>query len=205
MISDPNYQWWSEYAGCRNCGDDNLAIQYMTATHGKCHDCMGFYLIERSKHLCSFTLEEFKDWKNQYGRRCTYCGIDAGQLWRMNAAAINGGRLESIGVDRVDNERGYDLDNIVACCGPCNRIKANFFTFEEMRKIGLALQPIWRQRLEDEEIKEREREMALERAHQAAINNPPPPVVIEKTSRDIAREQREWLRERRARQAAAEL
>ena len=32
---------------------------------------------------------------------------------------------ESIGIDRIDNSRGYNDDNVVACCKLCNRFKCN--------------------------------------------------------------------------------
>ena len=34
------------------------------------------------------------------------------------------------GVDRVDNTKGYTIDNCVSCCSMCNRMK-NIFTKEE--------------------------------------------------------------------------
>lgn len=34
-----------------------------------------------------------------------------------------GGTIESVGLDRVDNNCGYVLDNVVPCCGKCNRAK----------------------------------------------------------------------------------
>lgn len=38
---------------------------------------------------------------------CRYCGSD----------------IKTIGVDRVDNTRGYVLDNVVSCCTTCNLMK----------------------------------------------------------------------------------
>lgn len=36
-------------------------------------------------------------------------------------------------LDRIDNDRGYELSNVLPCCGPCNRIRNNYLTVEEMR------------------------------------------------------------------------
>lgn len=45
----------------------------------------------------------------QFWRRpCTYCGE----------------AVETIGLDRIDNARGYELGNVAPCCAPCNRAKA---------------------------------------------------------------------------------
>jgi len=51
---------------------------------------------------------------------CYYCGKQPNQK-------IRGFRLGDIyfynGIDRVDNERGYTIDNCVSCCKRCNTIK----------------------------------------------------------------------------------
>lgn len=36
----------------------------------------------------------------------------------------------------LNNNKGHLKNNIVPCCYKCNTIKNNFFTFEEMKKIG---------------------------------------------------------------------
>lgn len=43
---------------------------------------------------------------------CTYCGAPA-----------SAGSLGYNGIDRVDNNRGYEPDNVVACCSVCNSAK----------------------------------------------------------------------------------
>lgn len=36
------------------------------------------------------------------------------------------------GLDRLDNLKGYILDNVVSCCGSCNQIRNRWLTSEEM-------------------------------------------------------------------------
>lgn len=36
------------------------------------------------------------------------------------------------GLDRVDNSRGYSMDNVLPCCKNCNRIKGDILSYEEM-------------------------------------------------------------------------
>ena len=47
-------------------------------------------------------------------------------------------------IDRMDNAVGYHGVNCASCCYVCNRIKSNFFTADEMKKIGqLFVHPKW--------------------------------------------------------------
>lgn len=39
------------------------------------------------------------------------------------------------GIDRVDNSRGYEKDNIQACCGECNYMKKNFDSFVFIQQL----------------------------------------------------------------------
>jgi len=57
-------------------------------------------------------------------RPCHYCGA----LPAREASGVGKRRrrLDGLrnGVDRVDNDRGYEPDNVVACCWPCNAAKS---------------------------------------------------------------------------------
>jgi hypothetical protein len=39
------------------------------------------------------------------------------------------------GLDRVDNSKGYTKDNVVACCGPCNRFRGDSVSHTDFIKI----------------------------------------------------------------------
>lgn len=51
---------------------------------------------------------------------CYYCGIEPKQIAQEK---LSNGYYIYNGIDRVDNTRGYILDNVVPCCGTCNRAK----------------------------------------------------------------------------------
>jgi hypothetical protein len=38
-----------------------------------------------------------------------------------------------IGLDRINNNLGYSLDNVLPCCGNCNKIRQDKLTVEEMK------------------------------------------------------------------------
>lgn len=60
---------------------------------------------------------------------CFYCGVEPRQIRRVETGR-NGKPYVYNGLDRVDNERGYVLGNVVPCCGDCNYAK-RFRTPEE--------------------------------------------------------------------------
>ena len=55
--------------------------------------------------------------------KCTYCD----ELIRSTGS----------GLDRIDNSKGYQINNVLPCCGTCNDIRGNNLTVEEM-KIAMA-------------------------------------------------------------------
>lgn len=54
----------------------------------------------------SLSKDEFKEF---WQKRCTYCDS----------------QVKTIGLDRVDNNVGYIIENVVSCCEICNRMKRN--------------------------------------------------------------------------------
>lgn len=52
---------------------------------------------------------------------CFYCGTSPSNVVRRNGR--NTGSYTYNGLDRIDNERGYFIDNVVPCCWKCNSSK----------------------------------------------------------------------------------
>lgn len=53
--------------------------------------------------------------------KCFYCGKD-----------------RCLGIDRIDNSKGYTIDNCVPCCGCCNKMKMDLhlsFFLQQIEKI----------------------------------------------------------------------
>jgi hypothetical protein len=55
-------------------------------------------------------------------RNCFYCGIEPKQKRYARSASRENFYVYN-GIDRVDNNKGYIPDNVVACCIHCNRAK----------------------------------------------------------------------------------
>lgn len=63
----------------------------------------------------NLTKEEFESYENI---PCYYCN-----------------EIVRIGLDRLDNEKGYVISNCVSCCGVCNRMKMNLDVNVFLNKI----------------------------------------------------------------------
>ena len=67
------------------------------------------YIKSAKERKLKFDLS-FEEFMTFWQKPCYYCGD----------------KIETIGLDRVDNKKGYSLDNIVSCCWECNIIKRDF-------------------------------------------------------------------------------
>ena len=47
--------------------------------------------------------------------------------------------LKGYGLDRIDNLKGYKVNNIVPCCSDCNVIRSNKLSYEETKVVIKAL------------------------------------------------------------------
>lgn len=43
-------------------------------------------------------------------------------LWRADCVYC-GEKIDTIGIDRIDNSYGYTIDNVIPCCTNCNKMK----------------------------------------------------------------------------------
>lgn len=77
----------------------------------------------------------YDDFLSISSKECFYCGqMDKRNKWAYIGSAANSSFLESVnnrelydsminGLDRLDSSLGYTMDNVVSCCGTCNRAK----------------------------------------------------------------------------------
>lgn len=68
-----------------------------------------------------------------YNRKCVYCGD-----------------THNIGLDRIDNTKGHEIDNVVPCCYECNVARGNNFSYEEMLIIGESIRKVKSNRIKNE-------------------------------------------------------
>jgi len=100
----------------------------------------GVYILIKSsakRRQVEFNLskEDFINWLNKQPKTCIYC-----KRTLSEALKDRNNKFKRLTIDRMDNSRGYEINNIVLSCYKCNAIKSNIFTYLEMLKIGKILQ-----------------------------------------------------------------
>lgn len=64
-------------------------------------------------------------WERIIHMPCHYCGC---REQRTSRGSLRACVVTIVGVDRIDNDRGYTEENCVPCCGQCNRAKGTLAT-----------------------------------------------------------------------------
>jgi hypothetical protein len=131
---------------CRcDCGNE-VIVNYVDIVIGRTQSCKCIFKLEpgeasfnrlyysyknsgranrNNKHANS-ARNIFKITKDQFReltkKNCYYCGREPSSV-----ALYKNGNGEYLynGLDRVDNDKGYTLDNVVTCCGECNYYKGS--------------------------------------------------------------------------------
>lgn len=70
---------------------------------------------------------------------CHYCARPPYTPWNFQATGQMRDLFYYSGIDRLDNEKGYVVDNVVPCCKECNGLKSDRLTESETRAVAQAL------------------------------------------------------------------
>ena len=62
-------------------------------------------------------------------KKCYYCGLEPDNIEKTKGC--NGNYIYN-GLDRIDNTKGYTIDNVVSCCKICNQAK-HTLTIQEFK------------------------------------------------------------------------
>ena len=100
----------------------------------------------------TISLATFATWFATAPRHCAYCKITEDHLPLLGVLTQMGYPLSRLGVDRLDSNRGYEIDNIQLCCFACNKVKSNTFATDEMFLLGATVSQVWVIRLASQGI-----------------------------------------------------
>lgn len=158
---------------CPSCATTDGLLRYRSGRVRLCYDCQRFQRIvancarQQAKYDTNprrgqlvrparmrMSSDEYLRWCREHDRVCAYCAITQAELPYAGQRARNGLTVEALGIDRVDNDRDYESQNIVWCCAGCNAIKSNLYTPQDMRELGPAAGRIYRRRVQHELLSE---------------------------------------------------
>lgn len=111
---------------CFSC-KENFTTNLLSNTCNKCHlrdphQRFGYAKKQAMKRNIIWSLT-FENYINLIKPDCYYCD---GILGKVEC---------SVGLDRLDNSKGYEIDNVVSCCRICNITRGEAWTPEETRHI----------------------------------------------------------------------
>jgi len=108
----------------KSCGCDKVEVIQKMANARKIERSSLIRLYRKYKQgakIRNYTFDlELDEFEKLTSSDCAYCGCPPTQMIETNGwqpvYMYNG-------IDRVNNARGYELDNCVPCCGLCNQMK----------------------------------------------------------------------------------
>jgi len=114
-------------------------IKYTQAHAGE-RDYRGYIRPKRKNMTC--TQLEFVEWYKSQPKKCAYCDIPDEYIDKLNDTVMK--RSKRLTIDCKDNDKGYDLDNLVLSCHRCNFMKSDILSYDAMRDVGQRhIKPIW--------------------------------------------------------------
>jgi len=75
------------------------------------------------------------EWYNKQEQICYYCKRTLNEI-NQDTKEQSQNYKTRLSIDRKDSNKGYILNNIILACFRCNAIKSDYFTEQEMLKIG---------------------------------------------------------------------
>jgi hypothetical protein len=138
--NNPNKDGYNSH--CKQCKREYFSKWSKTAS--------GIYTSSkfqrRNKKIFNMTREEFYRWYKTQPRKCAYCDLPEEEIPNINDSQIS--RMHRLGLDCMDNKKGYVIGNLVLSCLRCNFMKGDFLGYEAMRDIGQRyIKPMWEKQL----------------------------------------------------------
>jgi len=125
-----------------NCGCSSHAAVIKPNAGAAKHHLFQIYAngAQRNNRAFEFNEEEFLKITSL---NCFYCGIPPRQIQKPAKGSSTHYKPECWyyynGIDRIDNNLGYTLDNCVPCCAKCNYLKSHRNYYKFMTQVSKSL------------------------------------------------------------------
>jgi 5-methylcytosine-specific restriction endonuclease McrA len=87
--------------------------------------------------ILEINLKEFHDWYDKnYNGECYYCGINIERYESEKLFIKYKVPGHRFGIDRMNSQDTYNLNNIAVCCSLCNSAKSFVFEADEFKEIA---------------------------------------------------------------------
>jgi hypothetical protein len=118
----------------KSCGCYRTSMHLLPGDLGSFNTAYGQYRCNaRTRgHSFSLSMEEFR---NVSSKPCKYCGADPKPYYAKNRVVVDPIPYLCNGIDRVNNEVGYEISNCVPCCDLCNYMKRSMFVDDFVRHV----------------------------------------------------------------------
>ena len=91
----------------------------------------------KSASILKINLQEFQDWYDKnYNGECYYCGISIEKYESEKLFLKYKVPGHRFGIDRMNSQDTYNLNNIAVCCSICNSAKSFVFEADEFKEIA---------------------------------------------------------------------
>lgn len=131
---NPNYLAYNTTCSVLDCNKKHVGKGFCSRHFAKYRREVGYTTSYERKPKARYTSSKryannkglvweltFEEYINLISKNCTYC---------------EGPLSSRVGLDRLDNDLGYNISNVVPCCKYCNSIRSDKFTYEEFLEFS---------------------------------------------------------------------
>lgn len=115
----------------------------------------GIYLVLRNREKyegrskVKISQKKFLQWYKIQERKCGYCEIPE-ELMKKSDLFQRGTSHKRLEIDRKDNLKAYEIDNLILSCPLCNVVKNAILSFSEMKIVAQKyIKPKWKNLIKD--------------------------------------------------------
>jgi hypothetical protein len=121
-----------------SCGCYRMSLRLLPGDLGSFNTAYSQYQENSKTRSYSFSLSK-EEFRSVSSKPCEYCGALPRPYYAKNRAVVDSVPYMCNGIDRVNNEIGYEISNCVPCCSLCNYMKRSMVVnnfIDHVKKIA---------------------------------------------------------------------